>query len=115
LGIGPARNRLQKAVKRTVPFQFIVYSLIIVWYSTYGHHPDDIAQRRAAQPRYPSKHEPAFEAMLTKPTAVVYDDIRRTIRPITAYESTDGEIARWRFQEVQDERSRQFKRQPVRA
>ena len=30
-------------------------------------------------------------------TAVVYDDIRRTVRPITAYESTDAEITRWRF------------------
>jgi len=30
LGIGQARNRLQRAVERTLPFQFIVYSLVIV-------------------------------------------------------------------------------------
>ena len=33
LGIGQARNRLQRAVERTVPFSFCVYSLVIVWYS----------------------------------------------------------------------------------
>lgn len=66
LGIGQARNRLQKAVERTVPFQFIVYSLVIVWYTTCGHHPDDLTQRRTAQPWYLNKTEPSFEDMLTK-------------------------------------------------
>jgi len=66
LGIGQARNRLQRAVERTLPFQFIVYSLVIVWYTLHGHHHDDLAQRRAAQPWYRHKHEPAFEDMLTK-------------------------------------------------
>ena len=31
LGIGQARNRLQRAVERTVPLSFCVYSLVIVW------------------------------------------------------------------------------------
>ena len=66
LGIGQAQNRLQRAVERTLPFQFIVYSLVIVWYTLHGHHQDDLAQRRAAQPWYRHKHEPAFEDMLTK-------------------------------------------------
>jgi hypothetical protein len=66
LGIGQARNRLQRAVERTVPFQFVVYSLVIVWYALHGHHRDDLAQRRAAQPWYRSKEEPAFEDMLAK-------------------------------------------------
>jgi hypothetical protein len=65
-GIGEARNRLQKAVERTVPFQFIVYSLVIVWYALHGRHDDDLAARRAAQPWYPHKTEPAFEDMLAK-------------------------------------------------
>ena len=30
LGIGQARNRLRRAVERTVPFEFIVYSLVII-------------------------------------------------------------------------------------
>ena len=66
LGIGQAQNRLQRAVERTLPFQFIVYRLVIVWYTLHGHHQDDLAQRRAAQPWYRHKHEPAFEDMLTK-------------------------------------------------
>jgi hypothetical protein len=66
LGIGQARNRLQKAVERTVPFQFVVYSLVIVWYTLHGHHPDDLTERRAAQPWYRHKHEPAYEDMLAK-------------------------------------------------
>lgn len=66
LGIGQARNRLQKAVERTVPFQFYVYSLVIVWYALHGHHQDDLAERRTAQPWYPHKHEPAYEDMLAK-------------------------------------------------
>jgi hypothetical protein len=49
-----------------VPFQFLVYSLVIMWYTASGHHQDDLAQRRAAQPWYPHNHEPAFEDMLTK-------------------------------------------------
>jgi hypothetical protein len=31
-----------------------------------GHHRDDLAQRRAAQPWYRDKTEPAFEDMLAK-------------------------------------------------
>ncbi|MPY78835.1 MAG: transposase, partial [Actinophytocola sp.] len=66
LGIGQARNRLQRAVERTVPFSFCVYSLVIVWYATVGYHPDDITNRLAAQPWYNDKTEPAFEDMLAK-------------------------------------------------
>jgi DDE superfamily endonuclease len=66
LGIGQARNRLQRAVERTVPFQFLVYSLVICWYTLHGHHPDDLTARHAAEPWYPHKTEPAFEDMLAK-------------------------------------------------
>ena len=66
LGVGQARNRLQRAVERTVPFGFIIYSLVIVWYACYGYHPDDITARRTEQPWYPHKSEPAFEDMLAK-------------------------------------------------
>ena len=66
LGIGQARNRVQKAVERTVPLSFCVYSLVVVWYALHGHHPDDLAGRRESQPWYPHKIEPAFEDMLAK-------------------------------------------------
>lgn len=66
LGVGQARNRLPRAVERTVPFGFCVQSLVTVWYATAGHHADDLAGRRAAEPWYGHKAEPAFEDMLAK-------------------------------------------------
>ena len=66
LGVGQARNRVQRAVERTVPFGFLVQSLVTVWYALYGYHPDDITDRQAAQPWYDQKTEPAFEDMLAK-------------------------------------------------
>lgn len=65
LGVGQARNRLRRAVERTVPFAFCVQTLVTVWYATRGHHPDDLAARLAAEPWY-DKTEPAFEDMLGK-------------------------------------------------
>ena len=41
-------------------------SLVIVWYTLHGYHPDDLARRRSDQPWYPYKDEPAFEDMLYK-------------------------------------------------
>ena len=66
LGVGQPRNRLRRAVERTVPFGFCVYSLVIVWYTSSGYHPDDITTRLAAQPWYGHKTQPAFEDMLAK-------------------------------------------------
>jgi DDE superfamily endonuclease len=66
LGIGQARNRLQRAVERTVPFGFVVYSLVIVWYTLHGHHRDDLTARRDAQPWYRHKDDIAFEDILAK-------------------------------------------------
>ena len=66
LGAGEARNRVRRAVERTVPFALLVHTLIIIWYARYGHDPADIDDRRAAQPWYRTKTEPAFEDMLIK-------------------------------------------------
>ena len=66
LGAGEARNRVRRAVERTVPFALLVHTLIICWYTRHGHHPADIDDRRAAQPWYRTKTEPAFEDMLSK-------------------------------------------------
>ena len=65
LGIGQARNRLQRAVERTVPLSFCVYSLVVVWYTLHGYHPDDLTGRRADQP-WSHKDDIAFEDMLAK-------------------------------------------------
>ncbi|HUZ26833.1 MAG TPA: hypothetical protein VMV07_24035 [Streptosporangiaceae bacterium] len=61
LGAGEARNRVRLAVERTVPFALFVHALIVLWYARYGHDPADIDDRRAAQPWYRSKAEPAFK------------------------------------------------------
>jgi hypothetical protein len=36
-GVGQARNRLERAVERTVPFGLVVNTLAICWYATAGH------------------------------------------------------------------------------
>ncbi len=66
LGAGEARTRARRAVERTVPFALLVHTLVILWYARHGHDPADIASRRAGQPWYRSKAEPAFEDMLLK-------------------------------------------------
>jgi DDE superfamily endonuclease len=66
MGVGQARNRLPKAVERTVPFGMLTQSLVIIWYAVSGYHPDDVVVRRRAEPWYDAKTEPSFEDMLTK-------------------------------------------------
>jgi hypothetical protein len=66
MGVGQARNRLPKAVERTVPFGMIIQSMVIAWYALYGHDPADVTDRAAAQPWYQAKTEPSFEDMITK-------------------------------------------------
>jgi hypothetical protein len=66
LGAGEARTRTRRAVQRTVPFALLVHTLVITWYARHGHDQSGIAERRAAEPWYGTKTEPAFEDMLTK-------------------------------------------------
>ena len=66
LGVGQARNRVRKAVERTVPFGLFCHTLLIIWYSLHGHPTTDTAQRRASAPWYRSKTEPSTLDMLTK-------------------------------------------------
>jgi hypothetical protein len=71
LGGGQARNRVRAAVERTVPFTMLVHTLVITWYARHGHHSSDTARRRAAQPWYTAKTEPAFEDMLASLRRVI--------------------------------------------
>jgi hypothetical protein len=70
-GVGDAQNRTQRAVERTVPFQFLCMTLTIIWYALHGHHPADVEEHRARAPWYLSKTNPSFADMLAK--------LRRTI------------------------------------
>jgi hypothetical protein len=66
LGVGQARNRLEAAVERTVPFGFLVQSLLILWYARSGYDPADVGLRRLLCPWYHTKNEPAVADMLAK-------------------------------------------------
>lgn len=66
LGAGQARNRVPKAVQRTVPFGLFCHSILIIWYALHGHEHDDAAQRRTSAPWYRTKTEPSTLDMLTK-------------------------------------------------
>jgi DDE superfamily endonuclease len=66
LGVGQARNRTRLAVQRTVPFGMVCFSLAVVWYATCGHHPADLATRRALAPWYQTKTTPSVQDMLAK-------------------------------------------------
>lgn len=70
-GVGDARNRTQRAVERTVPFQFLTMTITILWYAEHGHHPQDVQDHRDTAPWYLSKANPSFADMLAK--------LRRTI------------------------------------
>jgi len=66
MGVGQARNRVPKAVERTVPFGMLMQSMVILWYALHGYHPNDVLARRLAEPWYESKTEPSFEDMIAK-------------------------------------------------
>jgi hypothetical protein len=71
LGTGQPHNRTRTAVERTIPFQLAVYSLVIIWYTHTGHHPNDVATRRTTAPWYTTKTDPAFEDMIVKLRRVI--------------------------------------------
>jgi hypothetical protein len=54
-GVGEARNRIRKAVERTVPFGLYTQSIVIIWYHLAGHHPSVVRDRRDRAPWYSSK------------------------------------------------------------
>jgi hypothetical protein len=66
LGVGDACNRAQKAVERTVPFGFVIQTLLICWYAARAYDPADIARRRRLCPWYRSKTGPSPADMLAR-------------------------------------------------
>lgn len=66
LGVGQARNRVRRAVERTVPFGLFGCSILTIWYTLYGHDQTDVTHRRAAAPWHRSKTEPSTLDMLLK-------------------------------------------------
>ncbi len=66
LGVGDACNRVQKAVERTVPFGFLIQTLLIVWYTVFAYGPADIDRRRRLCPWYRTKTSPSAADMLAR-------------------------------------------------
>jgi len=65
-GVGQARNRVTRAVERTVPFGLACQTLASCWYTTAGHHPDDVTDHRDRAPWYTTKTHPSTADMLAK-------------------------------------------------
>ena len=57
---------MQKAVERTVPFGFLIQSLLICWYARCAYDPADIDQRRQLCPWYRTKTSPSPADMLAR-------------------------------------------------
>jgi len=63
-GVGEARNRVKKAVERTVPFGLLCQTLTIAWYALHGRAEDDVRRRRLSAPWYQQKRSPSYQDML---------------------------------------------------
>lgn len=63
-GVGQARNRVQKAVERTVPFGFLTQTITIAWYALHGDPNADLDARRQAAPWYRQKQTVSYADML---------------------------------------------------
>ncbi len=63
-GVGQARNRVQKAVERTVPFGFLTQTITITWYALHGDPAADLAARRRSAPWYRQKNTVSYTDML---------------------------------------------------
>ncbi len=63
-GVGQARNRVQRAVQRTVPFGFLCQTITIAWYALHGDAQADLNTRRAAAPWYRHKTTVSYADML---------------------------------------------------
>lgn len=94
-GVGQARNRLELAVRRTVPFGLVVNTLAICWYATVGHDPEDVQAARALAPWYRQKAQPSVLDMLAKLRRVIIaaQYRREDPQPVTAQEIADIRLA----------------------
>jgi len=63
-GVGEARNRVQEAVERTVPFGFLCQTITIAWYALHGDADADLKARRRSAPWYRQKTTVSYADML---------------------------------------------------
>jgi len=89
-GVGHARNRVELAVARTVPFGFVAQALVVIWYAQTAHTHDVVSQRRQHAPWYDTKTEASTADMLTWCRRVI---IAEKYRPQHPNQPTPDEIA----------------------
>ena len=94
IGVGEARNRVKKAVERTVPFTLYCQSVITLWYTINANPTENVAERRRNAPWYPHKKNPSTIDMLTA--------LRRAI---ITHELTPGSPGQATPEEIQDAHS----------
>ena len=70
MGLGEQANRLPKAIERTAPMAFFLYSIVVVWFDRVGHR----FLRFPVRPWYKRKQEPSFADMLTTLRRVSYEE-----------------------------------------
>jgi DDE superfamily endonuclease len=63
-GVGDARNRVARAVERTVPFGFLTQTITIAWYAVHGNPHADLDARRRTAPWYRQKTTVSYADML---------------------------------------------------
>jgi hypothetical protein len=66
LGVGDACNRTPRAVERTVPFGFLIQTLLITWYARSACDPAGIERRRRDCPWYLTKTAPSAADMAAR-------------------------------------------------
>lgn len=70
MGLGEQANRIPKAVERTAPMAFFLFSVVVVWFHQVGHE----FVRFPLRPWYRRKQEPSFADMLTTLRRVSYEE-----------------------------------------
>jgi len=63
-GPKPRGNRGRMAVERTVPFIFLTYAIVVVWFFEHGDVAREVRRQRRSRPWYVLKREPAYGDML---------------------------------------------------
>jgi len=91
-GVGEARNRIRKAVERTVPFDLYTQSIVMVWYHLAGHHPNVVRDRA---PWYTTKRHPSYLDMIVKLRRVLIAQYQPEVRGQRSHEEMRAVRLAW--------------------
>jgi hypothetical protein len=85
-GVGDARNRVRKAVERTVPFGFLAMTITIAWYQLCGDPEADLKERRRHAPWYRQKTSVSYADMLAAlRRELIRHEFHAQAHPMTTY------------------------------